>query len=255
MLDALIGAGASLLGGFLNRESSDKANAMQAQQAELNRQMQLQFAKEGVRWKVDDARAAGIHPLYALGANTVSYSPVSVGSTADTSLGSAVASAGQDISRAMNATRTQGERDQAFDKTVRDLSLQKMGLENELLSSQIAKIRAGLNPPMPGVVPEANKPEERPLLFGGGRKLVTDEGTSNAEDFEKRYGEMSDWLAGPYIAWRDLRKNMYSGSDFARGLTDSHFNAVERLLAARNALRSWSKAPLPVRRSYRFERR
>lgn len=229
MIGPLISAGASLIGGFLNRQAAEEQNRVAAEQAEKNRQMQIQFAKEGVRWKVDDARAAGIHPLYALGANTVSYSPVSVGGSADTSLGSSIASAGQDISRAMNATRTAEERDDAFSKTVQDLQLKRLGLENDLLASKIAQLRASSNPPIPaiGPVPAADKYEERPRLIVGGAEVDTDPATSNAEDFEKRYGEMSDWLAGPYVLWRDYMKSAGSArrrelmnpfhSDRARG--------------------------------------
>lgn len=44
----------------------------------VNRQMQEQakYAKAGIRWKVADAKAAGLHPLFALGGNTATYSPV-----------------------------------------------------------------------------------------------------------------------------------------------------------------------------------
>lgn len=128
----LISAGTSLLGGFLDRkESKDQSSA--------NVQMQKEFAQHGIRWKVEDAQRAGIHPLYALGAQTHSFSPVTVGS----SMGSAVANAGQDISRAIHATRTEGERVDAFDKSVQALTLQKMGLENEVLAAQLAKMQVG----------------------------------------------------------------------------------------------------------------
>lgn len=42
---------------------------------DANYNAQKEFAQMGIRWKVADAKAAGIHPLYALGANTVSFSP------------------------------------------------------------------------------------------------------------------------------------------------------------------------------------
>lgn len=136
MLSSLISAGSNIIGGILG--SNDKAK---------DRKLQKQFAQEGIRWKVADAKAAGIHPLAALGAQTTSYSPVSVGGP---SLATGLASAGQDISRAVDATRTGGERLDAYSKTIQDLNVQRMGLENELLASQIAKVRqAGSPPPMP----------------------------------------------------------------------------------------------------------
>lgn len=151
---ALISAGSSILGGLLG--SSEKKK---------DRQMQKDFAQQGIRWKVADAKAAGIHPLAALGAQTTAYAPVSVGST-DISTG--LAQAGQDVSRAINATRTAPERLDAYTKTVQDLNLQRMGLENQLLSSQIAKInQAGQPPAMPGAV-------DRYLLEGQGDSPINE---------------------------------------------------------------------------------
>lgn len=136
MLAEAISAGANILGGILG--SNEKAK---------DRKLQKQFAQEGIRWKVADAKAAGLHPLAALGAQTMSFSPVSVGGS---DLSSGLAAAGQDVSRAINATRTKGERVDAYTKTIQDLNLRRMGLENDLLASQIAKInQAGTPPPFP----------------------------------------------------------------------------------------------------------
>lgn len=216
MLPALISAGASLLGGLLNKNSADKANETAQANALRQEALQREFAQNGIKWKVEDAKQAGIHPIYALGANTVSYSPTTAGSTADTSLGSAIASSGQDISRAMQATRNSEERQTAFDKSVQALSLQKMGLENELLSSQIAKMRGQIGPPMPALTDKSptagltfpeDKPEKRPVLGANGMKWETQPGTANADDYEKRYGEISDFLMGPAILWNDMVYN------------------------------------------------
>lgn len=237
MFGNLIAAGASIAGGFLNRGQADKTNQIQAQQAELNRQQQEKFAQHSIRWKVEDAERAGIHPIYALGANTNSYAPVSVGTTTDTSLGSAVASAGQDISRAVNATRTQEERDTAFKKTVEALTVQKMGLENDLLASQIKKIQVNTNPPMPSLGPigEKDKPEDRPNLLMGGHKVGTDPWTSNMQEYSDRYGDegLPSWLIPPMIMWNDL--NAQSGGYWNRKLMGDRplFSVVPGSLADR----------------------
>lgn len=146
MLDALIGAGASLLGGLINKSSSDASNKQQMALAQQNIALQREFAQNGIQWKAADAAKAGIHPLYALGANTVSFSPVSVGSTADTSMGNAVASAGQDISRAMAASSSEKTRATA---ALTALQLERGALENELLRSQIARMKGQIGPGMP----------------------------------------------------------------------------------------------------------
>lgn len=215
MIGSLIAAGSSLLGGFLNRDAAKDANAAQLEQARRNEALQREFAQNGIRWKVEDAKAAGVHPLYALGAQTASYSPVSVGTTADTSLGSSFASAGQDIGRAINATRTTQERDAAFTRSTQALTVQKMGLENELLASQIARMKVNNNPPIPSIGPlppvgEANKQEDRPPLQIGGQRILTDPRTSNMEEFEKRYGDEgpASWIVPWTIGWNDLKQNL-----------------------------------------------
>lgn len=142
MLGELLGAGASLLGGIFGQSSASKAN-------KANLKAQKEFAQNGIRWKVADAQAAGLHPLAALGAQTTSFSPSFVG---DNSFGTGVAAAGQDIGRAIDATRSQGQKVDAYVKTAQDLSIQRMGLENQLLASQIAKVRQpSVQAPMPDV--------------------------------------------------------------------------------------------------------
>lgn len=211
MLGPIISAGANLIGGLIGSSNTQKANAQAAQQAELNRQMQLDFAQKGIRWKVRDAQAAGVHPLYALGASTSSYAPVSLGVTADTSLPNAIANMGQDMSRSINATRTAPERVNAFHKTVQDLSLTKMGLENEVLAAQVAKLRASTNPPIPAIGPlppigEEKKQADRPPLQFGGSRIMTDPLTSNFDEYSKRYGDegIPQWAIAPGIMYRDF---------------------------------------------------
>lgn len=210
MIGNLFTAGTSLLSGFLARDAQKDANDRAAAEKEKDRQLSLEFAKNGIRWKADDARAAGLHPLAALGGGS-SYSGSAIAFAPESGLATGLAAAGQDVGRAINATRTAPERDAAFTKTIQDLTVTKLGLENQKLAADVAASKIGVlksaqvGPPMP--VPEADKAEDRPKLFAGRGPVATDAAVSNADDFQKRYGEMSDWTFGPYIAWRDLRKN------------------------------------------------
>lgn len=86
---ALGSAAASVYGG---RQANKANKAMAAQQEALQRE----FAQQGIRWKVADAKAAGLHPLYAIGAQGAQYSPVSYSD----SMGPAIAQAGQQLSSA-----------------------------------------------------------------------------------------------------------------------------------------------------------
>jgi len=120
-ITSLIGIGADILG-----RNSDKQN-------------QQEFAQQGLRWKVEDAKAAGLHPLAALGTPTTPFQPAYGGMASD------FASMGQDTSRAINATRTGKER---TDAKLLAISIERGELENELLRSQIAKTNQ-VGPPMP----------------------------------------------------------------------------------------------------------
>lgn len=163
MLGALIGAGLSLISGSKQRKEARRAEAVQAAQYQQQRQdlrgqelrnyqRQKEFAKNGIAWKKADALRAGIHPVYALGAPTTSYSGfagTASGPGAVQADYSDLARAGQDIGRAIDSTRSPGEKLTAYAKTVQDLTLTRMGLENELLSSQVAKVRASTTPGIP----------------------------------------------------------------------------------------------------------
>lgn len=221
MLGDIIGAIANVAGGLINKSSSDEANRINQQTAAQNIALQREFAQSGVQWKVEDAKKAGVHPLYALGAQTTSFSPVSVGATADTSLGSGVASAGQDLSRAITATAPKQTRVEAIATAQ---ALEKGQLENELLRSQIRKLNSQVGPPMPTLadknaipgqpisVPGDTKIEAAPALAVQGGRWGHHPGYSNSEDFEKRYGELSDWFAGPVILWNDMVHNSQATS-------------------------------------------
>lgn len=68
--------------------------------ARENRQSQEEFAKHGIRWRVEDAQAAGVHPLFALGGGVTPFTPQAT----------AFAEAGQNIGRAAFTSMTEGER-------------------------------------------------------------------------------------------------------------------------------------------------
>lgn len=144
MIGDIIGGIGNIIGGFLGRSSQEK---MMEQQIALQRE----FAQSGIQWRVADARAAGVHPLYALGAQTHSFSPMSIGSDP---LASGIAAAGQNIGRAIDSTASQGSREKSFQAAIQALQLQRGKLENDLLKTQIASNVGRLNsaqigPPMP----------------------------------------------------------------------------------------------------------
>lgn len=60
--------GLPLIGDLIGAASQQRANRE-------NRLMQEKFASQGIRMRVEDAKAAGLHPLFALGASVPGYSP------------------------------------------------------------------------------------------------------------------------------------------------------------------------------------
>lgn len=223
MLDKLISAGANLVGGLIGMENMDDERERQNNIYWQNVKREENARQTAVQTRVADARAAGIHPLYAMGASLPTFSPVSVGGVSGNPMGNAIAAAGQDISRAVNATAPADIRADAYTKTLQDLSVTNMTLKNELLSSQIRKINAAGTPPAPPIpeypnalppIAEDKKQDERPPLQIGGARIGTDPVTSNQEAFEKRYGDDGpvSWATQAAIAWRDLNYNMSSMS-------------------------------------------
>lgn len=122
MFGALVSAGAHIAGGLLGKSSASRSARDQAQfnhdvlhSAVQDREMQREFAQHGIRWKVEDAKAAGLHPLFALGGVPQSYSPVTSLSPGGApqygnDMGEALSRAGQDIGRAISAQETPEQR-------------------------------------------------------------------------------------------------------------------------------------------------
>ena len=80
----------SIVGGLIAADAS-KSNAKR------NIRYQEKFAKQGIQWRVKDAKTAGIHPLAALNSGGAVYTPVNDDSGAQ--LGAAIADAGTKVSQ------------------------------------------------------------------------------------------------------------------------------------------------------------
>lgn len=111
---------------------------------------QKEFASNAIQWKVKDAKAAGINPLVALGANTMSYSPQAIGGGTEMQ-----SQMGQDLSRSALQTATNTQR------AATQLNLENMDLKNDLLRTEIASAKARLTSQIsPGGMPDV---QEMPL--------------------------------------------------------------------------------------------
>jgi hypothetical protein len=110
MIESIIGAAGSLLGGLFGDDDAKK-----------NRALQREFAQNQIRWKVADAKAAGLHPLAALGATSTPYNPVS------SPMGQAVSDAASQLGRATSA---------AYEKELRAKNLENIDADIALKQAQ-----------------------------------------------------------------------------------------------------------------------
>lgn len=146
---------ASSVGGFLGGKNQGLASHdqrfiahQQMAMAERNEAFQRQLATQGIRMRVADAEAAGLHPLAALGASGASggFGPASISGGSDyqpSRVGHGLQNMGQEISRAMMAGATREERE------YKKLQLQNMRTQNEMQNLDLIQRRnsMGLNNP------------------------------------------------------------------------------------------------------------
>lgn len=164
--------------------------------------------------KISAAKKAGISPLYALGAPTVSPT-VEVGSSG---LGETISDMGADVSRAVAAGQTSAER------KLQELTLLKAQKDIEFLEAQTASINARTvresAPPFPGAL---SQKVGDPMFTTGvniGSIFPPWESNPNFSDTgqygENRYGEGLGILAGIPAAIGD----MYWNSTIRKALND-----------------------------------
>jgi hypothetical protein len=177
---AMITAGGALAGGAMSDRSARISASKQ-------RQMDIEFAKNQIQWKVADAKKAGLHPLYALGASG-SYAPTNIiqgQSTTGSQLGAAASAIGDMVAQSahqkkqlaaqapliqaqVNAANQAAGRD--FAESALALSRQKR-VEQEILNESRPpplykfwhdNINGGIVP-----IPDQDSGLEQPELVGG----------------------------------------------------------------------------------------
>ena len=160
--DAFKGAGGSIVSGLLGAGASMLNNSANQSHADFwarqNIALQKEFAQNSIKWRIEDAKRAGVHPMAALGIQPASFSPVST-SFQSSNPGAYLADMGQNIDRAIMAGKDNQARAEAenFNKQFNALQLEKGQLENDLLRIEIASKQAvmhtGLPPAAPSVTP------------------------------------------------------------------------------------------------------
>lgn len=213
---ALISGASSLAGSLLGNKNNH---------AGRDQRQAIEFAnRSSVLDKVAAAKEAGISPLYALGAPTISTTS-QVGSS-DT-LGSTLASMGQDVSRAVAAGQS------ATERQLTALTLEKAGLENEYLRSQIASVNSRTARESAPAIPLENvqPPQRTPHVQIGGRRVPFANVSDVGQIIEDRYGEDNPvtWPIGAAMLAADTRAIIQDALVRGFGDNPSEQNALRKM--------------------------
>lgn len=157
-----LGAIADVAGSFISANAAKKASKKDYKRAK-------EFAQNSIQWRVADAAAAGVSPLFALGAPTMSYAGSTVGADP---VGSALSSAGQNISRAalaLNAPETK------VNAALEALTVERGTLENEKLRAELRLMNQPGSPAGVRGIPLSAKGDR-----GGGASVYSRDGLGNA---------------------------------------------------------------------------
>lgn len=141
--------------------------------------LQKEFAQNSLKWRVEDAKRAGVHPMAALGITPASFSPVN-SSINLTDLGAGLGEMGQNIDRAIQVGKDSDARQKAeyFQDAQNGLQLRNMELQNDFLQAQIDSMKAVRNTALPPAAPTTN-PDNVPL---SGVNKVADEVIASPSD-------------------------------------------------------------------------
>lgn len=187
---ALIGAGSNLIGGLLDRGEAEDAAA----RSDYWNEKSYGLARESLDWnkayiqnRAADARAAGIHPLYAMGSPGVSASFTAGQAPTGSGLGTGIARAGEAVAD-MVARRNPLAKLQAEQMRAGIRATEASGARDEaeamLAMSRIKRMEAEANSgPRAGVAEEIERvplAAEPPALKSGVRhsdRYVRDDGS------------------------------------------------------------------------------
>lgn len=226
-LSGLVSAGSSIFNSSQNRDAQERFNQQQLQMAQQNMAMQREFAQSGIRWRVADAQAAGLHPLAALGTQGSSFSPVTLGGEGPKS-----ENWGQDIGRAVKAAGTLFDREKQDAEKLRRLELEKAGLENDVLRadlvSRVRREAQQLGPAMPDLSGRADirsggvpLPRPGPARMPSGEAVREDELKQAIEDQPSPESGRPWGFQLPYNRWfgsAQAFEDRYGDSELAQTL-------------------------------------
>lgn len=213
IIGSAIGAGASLLGGALGMDSERKS-----------RNMQREFAKNAIQWRVADAKKAGIHPLYAMGAPGIGGS-----FSSGNAMGDAIGRAGREVGRTVGGYDQRRQASELHSANLAESSARAAAAraaanrDNVLAAktaSDIKRAEQAINaqPTLGTGGPNALNPRRiltnDAVADGAGFRLgsgigpiLFDPNVSSAELAEERWGDIIQAIVGTYVGGKDLWYN------------------------------------------------
>lgn len=246
MFDLLM-QGAGMLGGvagtILDYKAAEKDRIAQKDQAALNIAMQKEFAQHGLRWKVEDAKAAGISPLYALGAQGASFSPISVGDPGGgdgyRAVGQGLRNMGQDISRAVSATKTSVEKERdALTIAGAKAEVEGKHLDNQIKAKQLQNLSVAA-PSFPGG-------DQSNFIPGQGNSNVLVKPAERTSSQKGRLAQEAGWTPDVAYARTDTGLVPVPSKDVKERIEDQFI--PETMWAIRNQFTpNWSDASAPAK--------
>lgn len=194
---ALIGAASSFFGG----SSSNKTSAYDrlkdqysAQAAKDENDRQYDLARNSIKYRVEDAKNSGIHPLYALGAQTMSsaFQTPQLSQGAPVQKKSTMGRIASAVSGAYEA-QIQAKNLEAMDASINLTRAQTMDvIQQAKMASNIARTN------------QTGRTMGNPTaLKVAGKKITKSKNWSDAQDIEDRYGDLVSWLYGIGVVTAD----------------------------------------------------
>lgn len=204
---SLISAGSNFLGSRMDERSMQGMTAddrrFQYKMWQRNRDEQRIFAQQGLRWRVDDAKAAGLHPLAALGlSGASSFSPVMGGGSGGSvsSRGDAIRATGAAVAQ-MVADREESKSRTALNNAQADL------LKQQAHDSAVARVNQV--PAKDIFQPKFVQQQMTPGLHIAGVPVRTSRFSADAQTMEDRYGEVVGAIAGALNVPFDIGSTIY----------------------------------------------
>lgn len=205
-----VGSMLGSLGSSSGRQNRDTQAWFQKQQFEL----QKDFDRGNIRRKVNDARQAGIHPLYALGASSTSV-PAYVSDQSTPGKQSNLAAAGQALAsgvgtyiqnkQAARMNNLQAEQIQAnIQETKARAVATRVRAMNDARDFALGSAQASIKNSVDSQLVGVGKPRVAPQIVTPVGKLKVDPIMSTSQDVEDRYSDIVGNLYGLGLLGHDI---------------------------------------------------